>query len=52
MKEEKKLYSDGEEIFNGVTHIVGGGLGIVFLVIFIIWHENAPPLTKFIICIY
>lgn len=26
------LYSKGEEIFNGVTHIVGGGLGIVFLI--------------------
>ena len=27
------LYTKGEEIFNGVTHIVGGGLGIVFLIV-------------------
>ncbi len=29
----EKLYSKGEEIFNGVTHIVGGGIGIIFLII-------------------
>lgn len=36
-------YTNGEEIFNMVTHIVGGGLGIVYLVICVIvsaLHHN------------
>lgn len=36
-------YTSGEEIFNMVTHIVGGGLGIVYLVICVIvsaLHHN------------
>lgn len=33
MRFMEKLYSKGEEIFNGVTHIVGGGIGIIFLII-------------------
>ena len=33
----KKLYSKGEEIFNGVSHIVGGGIGIIALIILIIF---------------
>ena len=32
MEKTKALYSKGEEIFNGVTHIIGGGLGILFLI--------------------
>ena len=36
----KKLYSKGEEIFNGVSHIVGAGLGIIFLVILILVGVN------------
>ena len=32
----KKLYSKGEEIFNGVSHIVGGGIGVIALFILII----------------
>lgn len=30
-------YTKGEEIFNAVTHIVGGGFGIVFLIIGVIY---------------
>lgn len=33
---QKRLYSNGEEIFNGVSHIVGGGLGIIFMIISIV----------------
>ena len=36
----KKLYSKGEEIFNGVSHIVGAGLGIIFLVILMLVGIN------------
>lgn len=32
MSSNKILYSKGEEIFNGVSHIVGGGLGVLFLI--------------------
>ena len=31
---KNNLYSKGEEIFNGVSHIVGAGLGILFLIFF------------------
>ncbi|MBQ8267090.1 MAG: hemolysin III family protein [Clostridia bacterium] len=36
-------YTNGEEIFNMVTHIVGGGLGVVYLVLCVIFaalHRN------------
>ncbi len=36
-------YTGGEEIFNMVTHIVGGGLGVVFLVLCVVFsalHRN------------
>ena len=36
-------YTKGEEIFNMVTHIVGGALGIVYLVICVVVaaiHKN------------
>ncbi len=36
-------YTNGEEIFNMVTHIVGGGLGIVYLVVCVVvsaLHHN------------
>ena len=36
-------YTNGEEIFNMVTHIVGGGLGVVYLVLCVIFsalHGN------------
>lgn len=32
MSSNKILYSKGEEIFNGVSHIVGGGVGVLFLI--------------------
>ena len=31
------LYSKGEEIFNGVSHIVGAGLGVLFLIFFSVY---------------
>lgn len=42
---DRKLpnYTKGEEIFNMVTHIVGGGLGVVYLVLCVIFsalHHN------------
>ena len=39
----KRLYSHGEERFNMITHIVGGGLGVVallFCVIVAAYHQN------------
>ncbi len=36
-------YTNGEEIFNMVTHIVGGGLGVIYLVLCVIFsalHRN------------
>lgn len=47
MKEKKEydtslpVYTKGEEIFNAVTHIVGGAFGIIFLIVGVIyahWH--------------
>lgn len=35
------VYTKGEEIFNAVTHIVGGAFGIIFLIVGVIyahWH--------------
>ena len=43
MKEQKNIrpYTKGEEIFNAVSHIVGGGLGVVFLVVGVVFaHLN------------
>lgn len=37
MDKNKVLYTKGEEIFNGVSHIVGAGLGIVFLVLAVVF---------------
>ena len=42
---DRKLptYTKGEEIFNMVTHIVGGGLGVIYLVISVLigaFHKN------------
>ena len=31
------VYSKGEEVFNMVSHIVGGALGIVFLVLCVVF---------------
>ena len=40
----KPFYSKGEEIFNAVTHIVGGSLGIIYLIVLIIF--SAPNTTN------
>lgn len=40
----KPLYSKGEEIFNAVTHIVGGSLGIIYLIVLVIF--SAPNTTN------
>lgn len=57
----KKLYSKGEEIFNGVSHIVGGGLGVLFLVFSVIYSSMCLTLYELltlilysvsIICLY
>lgn len=43
--EEKKFcsfYSRGEEIFNAVSHIVGGGLGVVAWIILLVFSTSAP----------
>lgn len=37
MEKELKFYSKGEEIFNGVSHMVGGALGILFMIILVIF---------------
>lgn len=44
MKKEKKIYDNslptytkGEEIFNAVTHIVGGGFAIIFLIVGVVF---------------
>lgn len=44
---QKKLYSKGEEIFNGVSHIVGGALGVIYLVLSILYsvlYSTTPVL--------
>lgn len=53
MVENKKLYSPGEEIFNGVTHIVGGGLGVLFLIFSLIYGPiKLDGLKTFSLCIF
>jgi|GEM_PF-51102 len=40
-------YTHGEEIFNSVTHMVGGGFGVVFLVVGVVCAAIfCPPETK------
>ena len=37
------VYTKGEEVFNAVTHIVGGAFGIIFLIVGVIyahWQVN------------
>ena len=50
----KKLYSKGEEIFNGVSHIVGGGIGVIALIILIVFAtlNNVDPLGILSLIIY
>lgn len=46
-KAVQPLYGKGEEIFNAVSHIVGGGLGIIFGVIAFIIASFNPTANKF-----
>ena len=50
MEKTKALYSKGEEIFNGVTHIIGGGLGILFLIFACIYGGLKLNSLQTIIC--
>lgn len=54
MKNDIPTYSKGEEIFNGVTHIVGGGLGVVFLTISLILEalHGGNALRLFALSVY
>ncbi len=46
-------YTKGEEVFNMVTHIVGGGLGIIYLIISVlIGAFNRNPWAIVSACIY
>lgn len=57
-KKQKKVkpmpvYTKGEELFNAISHIVGGGLGIVFAIIaFIVASANPTPLKYAAVGIY
>lgn len=54
MKNDIPTYSKGEEIFNGVTHIVGGGLGVVFLTVSLILEalHGGNALRLFALSVY
>ncbi len=50
-KEERRalpVYGKGEEIFNAVSHIVGGGLGVVFCIISFIKAAFDPSWNKYL----
>lgn len=40
-------YGKGEELFNAISHIVGGGLGIIFSVIAFVFAARNPSPNKF-----
>lgn len=42
------LYGRGEEIFNAVSHIVGGGLGVLFCIIALAIASLRPTANKFV----
>ena len=42
------VYGKGEDLFNAISHIVGGGLGVVFCIILMIVASYAPAADKFI----
>ena len=47
------VYTKGEEIFNAVTHIVGGGFGIIFLLLGVIFaHIYSSPIGIFSMYVY
>ncbi len=46
-------FTKGEEIFNAVTHIIGGGLGIIFLLVGVIFaHQNCDGVGIFSMYVY
>ena len=47
VKRVQPIYGKGEEIFNAVSHIVGGGLGVVFAVIAFVIASFNPTANKF-----
>lgn len=49
-EERRKLptYCKGEELFNAITHIVGGGLGLIFAAIAFAVVSHAPTVNKYI----
>ncbi len=42
-------YSKGEEIFNMTSHIVGGALGIVALILCVVFAAIQSPLSEHIV---
>ena len=52
-KDSLPRFTRGEEIFNAVSHIVGGGFGIVFLVVGVIYsHMHCDSLGIFSMYVY
>ncbi|MGN0813904.1 MAG: hemolysin III family protein [Candidatus Coproplasma sp.] len=47
VKKAQPVYGKGEEIFNAVSHIVGGGLGVIFAVIAFVIASFNPTANKF-----
>lgn len=43
------IFTKGEEIFNAVTHIVGGGLSVIALIIMLIFSNSAVAVTASVI---
>ena len=54
INKELPYYTKGEEIFNAVTHIVGGGFGIIFFVVSLVMaikhHLDALGILSVIEC--
>lgn len=44
---KQPVYGKGEEIFNAVSHIVGGGLGIIFCIVAFIFASFEPTANKY-----
>lgn len=44
---KQPLYGKGEELFNAISHIVGGGLGVIFLVVLMTVASFDPSPNKY-----
>lgn len=42
------LYGKGEELFNAISHIVGGGLGLIFLAVLLAAASREPTYGKYV----